>query len=987
MAENHEATLSEIMKNEDKYANLAMEELTLKMKTYTTLCKNNKINSSNAFDIDMVGYFSTWLKKNKEASSNSDLEMFQVIADNLETCDKVYSLRIDNASTSTSKLVDEFKMMNQIEIPSYVDDSPKHQPFKRTKCMLTTDDKISYNLADREYISSPFLSDLRDFNFKKIFLKQKPSTYVNALYNNYSIKEEMDLKEENNKEDPNKPMYLVECDDMAEFQNQLAKEVLCPEFHGFVTDRDCQKNDDNDELEGVENNFYINNQDQYSLSASDDDNSPENDVVNFDEPSKLDSTPDIPEENNVAELVNCVDGVDRPFSNFNPKLFANFKGPKAWKTQTMIKSLKTCDLDEKKEIMATPSISKKIKSNLEPQTVINQKKQADVNIIWYKADKLEDKWPESSGSKISLSYRLSKWNAFNHIMSVKHIQSIIDNIQFQSAFLKTHQIKQYHYPDEPQENIFGTAFNFQTNNGFDEEIIENEEVISYDSDDSTADNEILEFKRHMKESFNVDFDQSFTKNDFQAEFKTETKMNISELKKEISEIIDKECIEIGTDNNWSNEIPFQTLLLKLTAKETRISLHIIFVALLHLTNERGYKLNQVPIFFIEESLKLPWTNEDLDRIPFSPIAVNTDQMCVINVPLLEFHNFEVKPERMNLRNNGRTVVLNGDWLTKEPFITGSNLKEKYRFSHLHFHWSDDENGSEHVINGQRHTLEMHLIFVNESFGMFDEAELNQRGIVTLAYLFDIQSEPHFGVDHVTNLCKNLTYGQIADVPVFPLSHLTNKHMHEEYFTYLGKYFKYGEKFGVSQWIVFTKAGGVSYKQMEQFRNMLNKRSHIIKRNCRPTEPIKNTGMSPFLVKQLTAICHTTPSFEGTQDLCTTTNAVLRRNSLCLIRECSSLRAEQSNITLPETVPRMTGRMQRLLCAKPTRTHLLRTKHNLCKMESINYKNSTSNSSTVKINQTLIEDDNSIPMEQLQLVQLDNYRQYNVDSKYKLPPWK
>jgi len=38
----------------------------------------------------------------------------------------------------------------------------------------------------------------------------------------------------------------------------------------------------------------------------------------------------------------CIDNVDREYSFFNPKLLANWKGPKAWKAQAMVKALKSC---------------------------------------------------------------------------------------------------------------------------------------------------------------------------------------------------------------------------------------------------------------------------------------------------------------------------------------------------------------------------------------------------------------------------------------------------------------------------------------------------------------------------------------------------------------------------------------------------------------------------------------------------------------------
>jgi len=41
-------------------------------------------------------------------------------------------------------------------------------------------------------------------------------------------------------------------------------------------------------------------------------------------------------------LLECIDGVHREYSYFNPKLLANWKGPKAWKAQAMAKALKSC---------------------------------------------------------------------------------------------------------------------------------------------------------------------------------------------------------------------------------------------------------------------------------------------------------------------------------------------------------------------------------------------------------------------------------------------------------------------------------------------------------------------------------------------------------------------------------------------------------------------------------------------------------------------
>lgn len=47
---------------------------------------------------------------------------------------------------------------------------------------------------------------------------------------------------------------------------------------------------------------------------------------------------DVPQ---VHELLECIDGVNRNYSYFNPSQLAHWKGPKLWKTQAMVKALKS----------------------------------------------------------------------------------------------------------------------------------------------------------------------------------------------------------------------------------------------------------------------------------------------------------------------------------------------------------------------------------------------------------------------------------------------------------------------------------------------------------------------------------------------------------------------------------------------------------------------------------------------------------------------
>lgn len=66
------------------------------------------------------------------------------------------------------------------------------------------------------------------------------------------------------------------------------------------------------------------------------------------------------------------------------------------------------------------------------------------------------------------------------------------------------------------------------------------------------------------------------------------------------------------------------------------------------------------------------------------------------------------------------------------------------------------------------------------------------------------------------------YRQTTEIPVFPLSYLIEYPPVGEYFTYAGKINKLGGKCSVSRWIVFTKACGVSNKQVLNYQSTKSK---------------------------------------------------------------------------------------------------------------------------------------------------------------------
>ncbi|XP_022176926.1 uncharacterized protein LOC111038219 [Myzus persicae] len=218
---------------------------------------------------------------------------------------------------------------------------------------------------------------------------------------------------------------------------------------------------------------------------------------------------------------------------------------------------------------------------------------------------------------------------------------------------------------------------------------------------------------------------------------------------------------------------------------------------------------------------------------------------------------------------------------------------------------------------------MHLIFFKRSCQTIFEAESIKNGSVTLAYLFNVTENQHFGIDHITTYLSNVrTSGKTARIPVFPLSHLVHNQA-GEYFTYFGKIDKRGCKSGVTQWIVFTKTCDVNSEQMDQFRCLLNNSGHAINRNYRKANPVPaGNNTRPYLV---VLDVHGSNSTDG--DVVATEVVVAARGRT----RSSGLRQTSRRRSLAVIASAKDGRSSWTLCVKPTKTQLLRRMFNLNKL--------------------------------------------------------
>uniref|UniRef100_A0A914W0G7 carbonic anhydrase n=1 Tax=Plectus sambesii TaxID=2011161 RepID=A0A914W0G7_9BILA len=119
----------------------------------------------------------------------------------------------------------------------------------------------------------------------------------------------------------------------------------------------------------------------------------------------------------------------------------------------------------------------------------------------------------------------------------------------------------------------------------------------------------------------------------------------------------------------------------------------------------------------------------------SPIDINPARVAVVNLPQLNFINYD-RMGNILLTNNGHTVTTTGyDRWPNPPYIFGGGLDGKYNLVGLHFHWGDyDYQGSEHTFDLLHYPLEAH--FVHQKDGLnANQSLLVSNGMAVVSIFF------------------------------------------------------------------------------------------------------------------------------------------------------------------------------------------------------------------------------------------------------------
>lgn len=164
-----------------------------------------------------------------------------------------------------------------------------------------------------------------------------------------------------------------------------------------------------------------------------------------------------------------------------------------------------------------------------------------------------------------------------------------------------------------------------------------------------------------------------------------------------------------------------------------------------------------------------------------------------------------------------------------PYIFGGKLIDAYEFEGLHFHWGDrNSRGSEHVLNGIRYPLEMHIVHRNKKYNNTSEALTHSDGLCVLAFLYSLtetDSPQLANIEENLIRVKNFNDSYLLNA-TFSISSLLGNSNFERFYMYEGSLTTPPCSEAV-MWVIFSNTLPVSVMQVNQLINYLLNFTNLI----------------------------------------------------------------------------------------------------------------------------------------------------------------
>ncbi|KAK2148581.1 hypothetical protein LSH36_491g05001 [Paralvinella palmiformis] len=210
----------------------------------------------------------------------------------------------------------------------------------------------------------------------------------------------------------------------------------------------------------------------------------------------------------------------------------------------------------------------------------------------------------------------------------------------------------------------------------------------------------------------------------------------------------------------------------------------------------------------------------------SPIDIQPEEAQKACWPRLRI---DFKRDRcVKIVNNGHSVQVVvrppddlGD-MAQYSVRRGPLKDERYVLDNFHFHWGrNDEEGSEHTINGVHLPAEAHFVCYNMKYGSLKEAQDKTDGICVLATLYRL-GRPNRYLQHlIDSYFEGIKYKSngLNMEGIFHPKNLIPRRLHRQKFWYYHGSLTTPPCYESVEWIVFQKLGHISPEQLQFFRNL------------------------------------------------------------------------------------------------------------------------------------------------------------------------
>uniref|UniRef100_A0A147BEV1 Carbonic anhydrase n=1 Tax=Ixodes ricinus TaxID=34613 RepID=A0A147BEV1_IXORI len=229
----------------------------------------------------------------------------------------------------------------------------------------------------------------------------------------------------------------------------------------------------------------------------------------------------------------------------------------------------------------------------------------------------------------------------------------------------------------------------------------------------------------------------------------------------------------------------------------------------------------------------------------SPIHIKVrSTICADSLGPMRYLNYDEPLCSPDIVNNGHTVQVSA---LHDRFhgIRLPHPASTFRFLQFHFHWGNSSaRGSEHVVDDNSYSMEMHLVHMNTKYTSVEQASKHGDGLAVVAVLFKVvREEDNRDFEVIVDAVGQVQTGENMHMNVTKpvvLSRLLPKNT-VDHFQYFGSLTTPPCSEAVT-WIVLRKAVAISERQLTVFRQVQasgpgHGSSHALMDNFRPPMPL------------------------------------------------------------------------------------------------------------------------------------------------------